>query len=134
MSATYYRRKDATRRSRKPFVVVVRTSGQRALVSVATEQDAKALVREIRTRELAGINVIDGIRQARTPAEPSAPAVTFPTLREALPDWIDRQGRAGEIRGGTPAAYRSRLATWVYPHALADGRRLGDLPVNVVTR
>jgi integrase len=134
VSATYYRRKDATRRSRKPFVVVVRTSGQRALVSVATEQDAKALVREIRTRELAGINVIDGIRQARTPAEPSAPAVTFPTLREALPDWIDRQGRAGEIRGGTPAAYRSRLATWVYPHALADGRRLGDLPVNVVTR
>jgi integrase len=31
-------------------------------------------------------------------------------------------------------AYRSRLATWVYAHALPDGRLLGDLAVNHVTR
>lgn len=59
---------------------------------------------------------------------------TFPTLRTALPEWVERQERAGEIRGGTPFAYRSRLATWVYPHVLADGRVLGDIPLNHVTR
>jgi integrase len=31
-------------------------------------------------------------------------------------------------------AYRSRLATWVYPHPLPDGRLLGDMAVNHVTR
>ena len=29
---------------------------------------------------------------------------------------------------------RGWRATWVYPHALPDGRLLGDLPVNLVTR
>jgi integrase len=80
--------------------------------------------------------VIEKIRQARTQPEPplEVPAPTFPTLRQALPEWLDRQVRAGEIRGGTPAAYRSRLSTWVYPHVLPDGRLLGDQPVNHVTR
>jgi integrase len=133
VSATYYRRKDSTRRSRKPYVVVVRSQGQRELVGVATEPDAKALVKEVRNRELAGVNVIDGIRQARAVVA-LEPAATFPTLREALPSWIERQEQAGEIRGGTPSAYNSRLSTWVFPHALPDGRLLGDLPVNLVTR
>src|SRR5207302_811822 len=57
-----------------------------------------------------------------------------PRLRDALPQWIDRLERSGEIRGGTPKAYRSRLATWVYPHQLPGGRLLGDLPVDQVTR
>ena len=73
---------------------------------MVSAHDAKALVREIRTRELAGPNVIDGIRQARTVPEPSAPAATFPTLREALPTWMERQEQVP-----------------------SDGGLLGDLPV-----
>ena len=34
----------------------------------------------------------------------------------------------------TANIYRSRLATWLYPHPLADGRLLGDVAVNRVTR
>jgi integrase len=135
MGATYYQRKDRGRRGSKSFVVVVRWRGERELKIVRSEQDAKALVQTIHKQELAGVNVIETIRQARAQREahPDAP-VTFPTVREALPAWLARQERAGEIRGGTPAAYRSRLATWVYPHALPDGRLLGDQPVNLVTR
>jgi integrase len=51
-----------------------------------------------------------------------------------LPAWIERQEQAGEIRVSTGLAYRSRLATWVYPHPLPDGRQLGDVPVSQVTR
>jgi integrase len=69
--------------------------------------------------------------QAPTPCV--APS-SWPILREAVPQWIDRQERANEIRKSTARAYRSRLATWVYPHTLSDGRLLGDLPVNEVTR
>jgi integrase len=58
----------------------------------------------------------------------------LPRLRDALPEWIGRQERANEIRRSTAKAYRSRLATWAYPHVLSDGRLLGDLPVNTVTR
>jgi integrase len=65
---------------------------------------------------------------------PAIEAIPFPTLREALPGWIDRQERAGQIRGGTPSSYRSRLTTWVYPQGLQEGRLLGDVPVNQVTR
>ena len=58
----------------------------------------------------------------------------LPRLRDNLPDWISRQERSGEIRPSTARAYRSRLATWVYPYVLPDGLVLGDLPVNQVTR
>jgi hypothetical protein len=137
MGATYYRRKDRKRSSRKPWVVVVRWKGERKVSAVTTEQDAKALVQMIHKQELAGVNVVETIRQARSHREAAPPAIespAFPTLRTALPAWIERQARAGEIRGGTPAAYRSRLSTWVYQHGLPDGRLLGDLPVDVVTR
>lgn len=137
MGATYYRRKDRKRSSRKPWVVVVRWKGEREVSAVTSEQDAKALVQMIHKQELAGVNVVETIRQARSHREAAPPAIespTFPTLRTALPAWIERQARAGEIRGGTPAAYRSRLSTWVYQHGLPDGRLLGDLPVDVVTR
>ena len=136
MGATYYERKDRGKRGRRSFVVVVRWQGEREIQIVRSKQDAEDLVRQVHKQELAGINVIETIRGARTqPTLPAqAPAVSFPTLRTALPEWLNRQVRAGEIRGGTPAAYRSRLATWVYPHQLPDGRLLGDQPVNQVTR
>ena len=79
---------------------------------------------------------METIRQARAQAEaaPVVEAVILPTLRAALPEWIERQERAGEIRVSTGLSYRSRLTTWVYPHPLPDGRQLGDLPINAVTR
>ena len=64
----------------------------------------------------------------------SVPAVTHPALEDALPAWIKRKAQAGDIRGATPKAYASRLRTWVYPFELPDGRRLGAVPVDQVTR
>src|SRR5216117_4011868 len=114
MSATYYERKDRGRKARKSWVVVVRWQGERETTTVHSKQDAKDLVKHIHEQETARVNVIEAMRQARNPA-PSIEAAVFPTLREALPAWIARQERAGEIRGGTPKAYGSRLATWVFP-------------------
>jgi integrase len=134
MGATYYQRKDRGRGRRKSWVVVVRWQGERELKIVHAEQDAKALVQMIHKQELAGVNVIEAIRQARTPALPVVEPVAFDTLRVALPAWIERQERSGEIRRSTGLAYRSRLKTWAYPHSLPDGRLLGDVPINAVTR
>jgi integrase len=66
--------------------------------------------------------------------KPVVPLADLPRLREALPEWISRQERASEIRPSTAKAYKCRLATWAYPHALQNGHLLGDLPVNQVTR
>jgi integrase len=133
MSATYYERKDRGRKPRKSWIVVVRWQGERETTTVHSKQDAKDLVEHIHKQETLRVNVVEAMRQARNPA-PVIEATVFPTLREALPAWIGRQERAGEIRGGTPKAYGSRLATWVFPHPLPDGRLLGDLAVNLVTR
>jgi integrase len=128
MGATYERRG-------KRWRVCVHHNGQRERKTVRTEQDAKDLVRYIHKQELAGINVVEAVRAARaTRQEPPTTAPTYPRLRDALPEWIAGQERAGEIRASTAKAYRSRLTTWTYPHALPDGRLLGDLPVNEVAR
>ena len=136
MGATYYQRKDRGRRGRKSWVVVVRWLGERELQTVRSEQDAKALVQMIHKQELGGINVLETIRAARAQRAnlQSVEQPPRPTLREALPAWIEGQERAGEIRVSTGLAYRSRLATWVYPHPLSEGRVLGDQPVDQVTR
>lgn len=130
MGATY------RKKNKHSWIVCVHHDRQREFKVVRSKQDAKDLVRYIHKQELAGINVVETIQQARVQraAAPAPEPVTFPTLREALPAWIDRLERRGNIRGGTPKAYRSRLATWVYPHVLPDGRVLGDLPVNDVSR
>lgn len=66
--------------------------------------------------------------------KPPSPVLELPRLRDALPAWISRQERSREIRPSTAKAYKSRLATCVYPHALSDGRVLGDPAVNEVER
>jgi integrase len=129
MGATYTYRAD-----RKTWMVTVSSNYQRERIKVPTEQDAKDLVRYIHKAELAGQNIIESIRTARQPAPAPAPPSVFPTLRVALPAWLDGQARAGEIRESTARSYRKRLAKWCYPHILPDGRALGDLSVDVVTR
>jgi len=129
MGATY------RKKNKRSWVVTVHAGGQREFKVVRSKQDAEELVREIHKRELAGINVLEAIRRAR--AERIAPppvTPTYPRLRDALPDWLHRQEHQREIRASTARIYRSRLAVWVYPHELADGRCLGDLPINEVTR
>ena len=122
MGATY------SRRGKKSFLVAVHSRGERQYKMVRNEQDAKALVQHIHKQELAGVNVIEAIRKARAAI---APAPVHPKLRDALPEWIQAQR---DIRVSTAENYQSRLSLWVYPHTLADGRLLGDLPVNQVTR
>src|SRR5436190_908585 len=92
------------------------------------------VVRELARLEATGHNLIDALRRARQAPVAPAPAPTFPTLREALPDWIQSKVDAGDLRASTASAYRSRCRTWLYPHPLPDGRTLGELPVNDVTR
>ncbi len=124
MGATYQRRGTSSWR------VAVHSNGRREYKTVHSLADAKALVQLIHKQELAGVNVVEAIQKART----FTPPVTYPSLREALPAWIAGQVQAGDIRQSTAKMYRTRCAAWVYRHVFPDGRTLGDLPVDQVTR
>jgi integrase len=106
----------------------------RERIKVESEQAAKDLVKYVTKLELSGTNVLEALRRARAPQPAAETPTAFPRLRDALPPWLERQTSAGEIRQATARSYRSRLRVWCYPNALADGRELGDLPVNEVTR
>jgi integrase len=129
MSASYVWRKD-----RRTWLVTVHWNRERERIKVETEQAAKDLVQYVHKLELAGTNVVEALRRARMPQAPAETPAAFPRLRDALPMWLERQTRAGEIRAGTERSYRSRLRVWCYAHPLPDGRELGDLPVNEITR
>lgn len=128
MGATY------TKRGKGSWLVTVTFKKTRERKTVHSEQDAKDLVRLIHKQELAGLNVVEAIQRARATRGTAVEAPQFPTVRDALPAWVERHQRSGEVRSSTAKAYCSRLATWVYPHPLPGGRLLGDLPVNDVTR
>jgi hypothetical protein len=125
MGATY------RRRGKRSWLVTVHFEGQREFKTVHSEQDAKALVQYVHKQELAGRNVVEAIQRARV--EPVHPARSWPTLRQALPVFIDEMAARGEWTGSTPISYRRRLATHVYDFDLPDGRRLGDVTVDQVT-
>jgi integrase len=129
MSASYVWRAD-----RRTWLVTVHWNRERERIKVESEQAAKDLVRHIAKLELAGTNVIEALRRARTVPLPASPAATHPRLRDALPEWLERQARAGEIRASTERLYRGRLRLWCYAHPLPDGRALGDVTVDAVTR
>jgi integrase len=88
-------------------------------------------VQFVARQELAGFNVLESLRAARAPVALPTP---YPALKMAIPEWLEGQVRAGELRQSTARMYGSRCRTWVYPHRLLDGRVLGDLPVNEVAR
>jgi integrase len=129
MSASYIWRPD-----RRTWLVTVHWNRERERIKVESEQAAKELVRYVHKLELAGTNVIETLRRARTPLPPAPAPAAFPRLRDVLPLWLERQARAGEIRASTESSYRSRLQKWCYAHPLPDGRALGDVPVDAVTR
>jgi integrase len=108
--------------------VTINHKGQRKMKKCASKRVAERVRDQLDARLKLG--------QVEVLSEPAPPpvAVAAPKLRDALPEWIDRKQRAGDIRGSTPKSYKSRLAKWVYGHVLSDGRVLGDLRVNEVTR
>src|SRR5882762_7913942 len=131
MGATY------TKRGAHSWLVTVHYRGERERITVHSKADAEALVQHVYKCELAGANVIETMRQARQERETAGPIVPpppLPALRDAVPAWLDGQERAGEIRTSTANCYRARLAKWAYPFTLADGRALGDVLINDVTR
>jgi integrase len=110
------------------YWVFINHKGKRKAKRCASKRAAETVRDQIDARlRLGQVEVL-------RPAAPPPTATAYPKLCDALPEWVERKARAGDIRGSTPKAYKSRLATWVYPHALPDGRVLGDLPVNGVTR
>jgi len=110
------------------YWVFVNHRGQRKAKRCASKRAAEIARDQIDAKlKLGHVEVL-------RPAAPLVAPQIYPRLRDALPEWIDRKARAGDIRGSTPKAYRSRLNAWVFPHPLSDGRVLGDLPVNEVTR
>jgi integrase len=129
MGATY------RKKNKRSWLVTVHQGGHREFKVVRSDQDAKELVRYIHKQELAGINVIEAVRHARAARalEPLSPP-GHPPLRDAVLAWIERHERSGEIRRSTAKRYRSALKTWAFPFKIADGRLLGEIPVDRTTR
>jgi integrase len=132
MGATWARRSDR----KNLWVVTLHHDKQRERVYVHSERDAKDLCRHVLKQEALGVNVIETMRAARTalPAPAKLEPQVWPMLRVALPEWLEAQARAGDLRQSTANHYTGRLSRWLYAHRLDDGRLLGDLPVNAVTR
>ena len=118
------------RKGKRGWWVVINRQGRRKSVKCNSRRAAEIVADKIDAMLKLGQSV-----EALRPAPPPTSALAdVPRLRDALPEWIARKERAGDLRGSTPKAYLSRLVTWVFPHELPDGRLLGDLPVNLITR
>jgi hypothetical protein len=78
---------------------------------------------------------IDRVRRLKPPVPP--PPVfraPFPTLREALPPWLSAMATSEVLSRQTCSSYRWIARTWIYDVVLPDGRILGDLTIDQVTR
>ncbi len=106
------------------FRVAIHHDGQRRYITVRSKADAEGLVREIRRQELAGVNVLEAVKSART--NTPAPS-SFPTVSDAVLSFIEGQVKAGEVRESTALNYRNRCTKWLFP-------ALGDVPVDRLTR
>jgi integrase len=89
---------------------------------VPTEQDAKDLVRHFNRLGMAGVDLGQALVEAKTQTRR-----VYPTLREALPTFLDEQVTLKNLRESTARAYKNRLTTWAYP-------TIGDVPWNLITR
>jgi len=124
-------------RGKSSWLITVHHKGRKEFRTIhGTKADAQQFVNAIRAEELLGTNVIETLRTARTAViTPTPEAIPYPTLRDALPPFLDRLvALGGDIRQATAEKYRDRCAAWVYPHQLADGRLIGDLPIDQITR
>lgn len=115
-------------RGPRSFEVTIRSGAEREFKNVKSKADAQALCRIIAEQERQGLDVVAIIR-----GHQQATVSVWPRLREALPPFIETMAARGDWTGSTPINYARRLATHVYDFALADGRTLGDLPVDQIT-
>jgi integrase len=123
------------RKDRGGWYVFADHQGRRRAQKCGTGRAGERLAKQIKTKWEAhlALGQLDQVFVPKVAMAPVVPSV-FPTLRDAVTEWIERQEQGRDIRGATPIVYLGRCKTWVFDHALPDGRRLGDLPVNVVTR
>jgi len=104
---------------------------RRAIKAPQNQRDAEKMARALDARlRLGDAGLL--APEAKPPAP--APARAFPTLRAALGEWLDAKEQRGEISASTPYHYRAACERWLLAHVLPDGRILGDVPVNMVTR
>ena len=110
MGATYYRRKDRKRSSRKPWVVVVRWKGEREVSAVTSEQDAKALVQMIHKQESTSLRRSG--KRARIARPPRPPSSRRRSRRFARRCQLGSSGRRAPARSAAarrpPTAHGSR--------------------------
>lgn len=115
------------------YQVTVRPAGGRSFTrALKTKAAAQALVDHFNRLGLRGTDVAEARRLAEE-RQAAAPA-QWPTLREALPTFVQLMADQGEWQGATPVRYLARLRHDVFDYALqGDGRQLGDLRVDEVT-
>ena len=110
------------------FEVTIRSGREREFKNVKTKADAQGLCRIIAEQERQGLDVVAIAR-----GHQQATLSVWRRLRDELPEFIATMTARGDWTGSTPINYARRLKTFVYDFPLADGRKLGDLPVDQVT-
>jgi len=108
--------------------------GQRKAKLIGPGKAGKRLAEQLRDQWDAHIKLAQpGKVFAPRPGAPTSTSA-LPRLRDAVVAWIDRREKSGDIRGATPQAYRAAVRTWIVNHTLPDSRKLGDLPVDQISR
>jgi integrase len=114
--------------------VFVDHHGQRKAKRIGEGKAAKKLAEQVRDQWTAWLTLGDVAKVFAPKATAPTPTSTLPRLRDAVVAWIDRREASGDFRGATGPAYRAAVRTWIVDHTLPDGRKLGDLPADQVSR
>jgi len=105
--------------------VFVNYNRQRRAKQVGPGKEGKKLADRL-AKEWNAALVLGDLDKVFPKAEALKP-VALPTLREAIPRWLEEQEQAGNVRGATRPAYMSAAKTWIFP-------AIGDIPAEAVTR
>jgi len=114
------------RERRGDWWVFANHQGQRRAKQVGPGKAGKKLADALSKQWNAAL-VLGDVDRVFPPKTKVVAQGALPTLRVALPAWIEQQERSKELRGASALAYLSAARTWLYP-------ALGDLPVDAITR
>lgn len=114
------------RERRGEWWVFANHQGQRKAKLVGPGKSGKKLAEALEKQWNAAL-VLGQVEKVFAPKSKVVKVGVLPTLREALPAWIEQREKNGDIRGATGPAYLSAVKTWVLPD-------LGDVPADQVTR
>jgi integrase len=105
--------------------------GERVTLTEKTKADAQAMARYITEQQLAGVNVVDGLRAARGS---KAPRDGMPTLERAMTDWFTMRssGPDAELRYSSVNVYMKTLGAHCFKFQW-QGQLLGETPVDRIT-